>query len=168
MIEHVADDQAFVDTLKKRLQLGAYLLITTPNRRHRLFGDWQKPWNAFHVREYSVAQLNQLLLPYFERVEIMHIGSHSALIQKEINRTRKQRWVSLPSTLFFYPDALRAFLLQSHSRLYAFLRRLLKGSATKAADASKTHRLELTDVEDQIAIADDLPFYTDILAICKL
>jgi len=64
VIEHVNEDDAFVKNISKVLSDRGILIITTPN------GDYLKKPNIGHVRHYKKIELEQLLLKYFDEVEV--------------------------------------------------------------------------------------------------
>ncbi len=56
VIEHVSNDKEYLENLKNLLIPGGYLFISTPDKASRLFFGIQKPWNIFHLKEYSVGE----------------------------------------------------------------------------------------------------------------
>ncbi len=63
VIEHIADDNAFLKEAYRVLKPGGKLFLTTPNRVMSLT---RNPW---HEREYLGAELRDLMLKYFPKVE---------------------------------------------------------------------------------------------------
>jgi protein-L-isoaspartate O-methyltransferase len=71
VIEHINKDKAFVDEIRRVLKRGGKLIVTTPNSKMSLT---RNPW---HVREYTVNQLENLLRNKFESVKtlgLMHLS----------------------------------------------------------------------------------------------
>ena len=65
-IEHVADAHALVRELRRVLQSGGFLILSTPNRA---FGPPEHHTaNQFHVREFTAAELRECLHEYFPEV----------------------------------------------------------------------------------------------------
>lgn len=84
-IEHVEDDARFVAEAARVLKPGALFVLTTPNRMTRL-REGQRPWNRFHVREYSSRQLEDLLGSRFSAVEMRGVRASERI--EEIERSR--------------------------------------------------------------------------------
>jgi 2-polyprenyl-3-methyl-5-hydroxy-6-metoxy-1,4-benzoquinol methylase len=166
VIEHVPDDKEYLKNLKSLLNPGGCLIISTPDKNNRLFKFIQKPWNIFHLKEYSYKSFNNLLHKYFFKIEVLKIGSKSDLVLKEIMRTKKQRMISLPSTLFFYPNFLRGFLLNFQASIFKTVGKFKKDkkSIKNTFDVHDNFKLKYS-VED-IEISNDVINSTDLLAIC--
>ena len=64
VIEHLADYEVYFSEIKRVLQPDGILLITTPNASIRVHPG-QKPWNPFHVREFTSNELGELASRYF-------------------------------------------------------------------------------------------------------
>lgn len=70
-VEHVADDAAYVAEARRVVRRGGTFLCSTPNRRltnpGTAIGD--RPFNPFHLREYTLPELRRLLETAFETIE---------------------------------------------------------------------------------------------------
>ena len=66
VIEHVDDDQQFVQNLARVVVPGGPVILTTPN------GDWCPEPQGDHRRHYRLADLDALLRSAFDRVEVRH------------------------------------------------------------------------------------------------
>lgn len=167
VIEHVPDDKEYSLALKQLLNPGGILIISTPDKKHRLFNYIQQPWNIFHLKEYTPQSLEKLLKKYFKQVEILKIGSDADLIHEEIKRTRKQRIALLPSTLSLYPYSLKISLLNIQKKVFDLLRKI------RNRDNKSVSSLNIsTDFASQYSYEDilfnkEMPYSTDLLAICK-
>lgn len=106
VIEHLQDVSVYLQEIERVLAPGGRVIIATPDRKNRLFS-FQKPWNMWHLREYAQDQLKDTLANRFSNVNVQQIGGRQDVLETEINRIRKLRWVLLPFTLPFIPESVR-------------------------------------------------------------
>lgn len=133
VIEHVSDDQRYVQELHRVLRPGGVLLLTTPNRRLRLL-PFQRPWNPYHVREYTDMQLLRLLRPVFPEAAIAGITARQDLQQREKARVRQRPLLLMLKTAF---RAFQALLPKpAAGYLEAALRRRIALPSTTPGDAA--------------------------------
>jgi SAM-dependent methyltransferase len=118
VIEHVPDVPRYLSDLQAVLKDTGMILLTTPNRRHRLL-PFQKPWNPEHLREYSAAQLERELSPLFEKVLVMGVHGSGEVVAIEHQRVRQ-----------------RPFDVYVRRPLARTLRAILPGSVVSALRAS--------------------------------
>lgn len=166
VIEHVPSDKEFIEKLKGLLNPNGYLLLSTPDKSIRLFNYIQKPWNVFHLKEYSRDSFSYLLQKYFTKVDVLKIGSRSDFVNREIVRIKKQRLISLPCTLFFYPNFLRVFLLNLQVSLYKTLKGKKNEKASSNDDSGVKGNFKTEFTVEEIEVNNEVPFSTDLLAIC--
>lgn len=67
MIEHIKNDESFLQDVYRVLKPGGMLLLTIPNRELSLTNN---PW---HEREYSTEELTALLSRCFEKVTVSSV-----------------------------------------------------------------------------------------------
>lgn len=166
VIEHVKNDRQYLQKLKSLLADDGLLIISTPDKTLRLFNRIQKPWNLFHIKEYSAYNLNKLLSTYFSEVQLLKIGSDRDFVRDEIQRCKKLRIVTLPCTLIIFPIFLRNQLLKSQSDLYNFLSTFR--SHNKRTNTPKEDNIKSDYCIEDIKFEEQLLESTDILAICKI
>lgn len=82
VIEHVQDDRAFLQEIRRVATPGALVVISTPNRLVASAGR-EKPLNKFHVREYIAGEFRALIEGVFEQVEIYGQTDRSKLSAEE-------------------------------------------------------------------------------------
>jgi SAM-dependent methyltransferase len=87
VIEHIIDLAQFIAEIKRVLRPGGRVIFTTPNGPMRLHPG-TKPWNQFHVREYSAEDLKALLVRYFPKVEILGLFAVKPIYNVEYERIR--------------------------------------------------------------------------------
>jgi SAM-dependent methyltransferase len=83
VLEHIADPVPFLAEIRRVLRPGGTALLTTPNAAIRL-DPGMKPWNRFHVREYTATELRELLQHAFQRVRIRGMFGTPTLYNLEI------------------------------------------------------------------------------------
>ncbi len=81
VIEHIKDDHAYLQEIKRVLKPGGKAIITTPNKKFTLT---RNPW---HIREYTVTELAELCKKYFEKVDLKGVrGNEKIMDYHEKNR----------------------------------------------------------------------------------
>lgn len=75
VIEHVKEDEKFVEEIFRVLKPGGVALITTPNIKMSLS---RNPW---HVREYTGDELKKMCEKYFPQVEMMGITGNEKVLE---------------------------------------------------------------------------------------
>jgi SAM-dependent methyltransferase len=88
VIEHIADVDAYLDEIRRVCRQGATILIVTPNRNHRL-ADGERPWNRYHIREFSPSEFEGILTGALEYVEVF--GIHGTPLFEHVERSRVAR-----------------------------------------------------------------------------
>lgn len=106
VIEHVVDEAGYLREARRVLRPGGVLILITPDRQHRLLPG-QRPWNRWHLREYSADRLIALVSPVLEVVSTLRMGAAPEIADIELRRYRWTKWVTLPVTLPFLPESLR-------------------------------------------------------------
>ena len=90
VIEHVAEYDQYLSMIREALRPGGMAVFTTPNRLIRL-DPGMKPWNPFHVFEFTADDLRACLTPYFSSVEIRGLRSRPEIEAIELARCRAQK-----------------------------------------------------------------------------
>ena len=142
VIEHIKNDQLYLEEIHRLLKPGGKAYITTPNIKKTLS---RNPW---HIREYTAQELESLAKKVFEKVDISGIGGNDKVWEYyEENKKSVEkvtRWdilnlqYRLPSWLLRIP--------------YEFLNRrnrnkLEKGTDGLAAQINHTDYLHVSDAE---------------------
>ena len=67
VIEHIQDDNFFLEEIHRVLKPGGILLLTTPNKLMSLS---RNPW---HIREYTPIEMKKVLCNYFPDVDVQGV-----------------------------------------------------------------------------------------------
>jgi SAM-dependent methyltransferase len=111
VFEHVEFPQRYLQESRRVLKPGGVLLLVTPDRSTRLFRG-QRPWNRWHLTEYSERRLDETVRGVFSDVEMLKMSGRKDVIAIELRRCQRMKWFTLPFTLPIYPDALRPKVLK--------------------------------------------------------
>lgn len=106
VIEHVRDARRYLEEAKRVLRPGGRLVLVTPDRRLRLLPG-QRPWNRWHLHEYSQRSLVKLVEEVLEVEAVFGMGVSDEMARIELGRYRRTKWMTLPVTLPFIPEKLR-------------------------------------------------------------
>lgn len=87
VIEHVWDDLSFLKEIKRVLAPGGLAILTTPNRNYRL-KDNERPFNPFHLREYSPEGIEALVTQVFLDSKVYGVFGTPEIKAIEINRIK--------------------------------------------------------------------------------
>ncbi len=154
VIEHVPDADRYLSEVRRVLQDDGVFIIATPDRTTRLFIG-QRPWNRFHLVEYSPEDVLRLLARRFPSVAVNGMGSDPGFIAGEFKRSRRLKWATYPFTFPGSPERWRQFGLRTlkrgesllHSRGTVSESSAPEGAAGGAGAVPKRDRSESLDVK---------------------
>ena len=112
VIEHIQNDIGIISEIYRVLKDNGIFILTTPNRIFRGLRSDQKPLNKFHVREYSVEELDALLKNKFLNIEIWGIRANETV--QKIERKNMECGLKIAS---FDPLRLRKLMPRSLRRM---------------------------------------------------
>ena len=158
VIEHIALDKRdiFLREIRRVTRADGNVIVSTPNRLIRLL-PLQKPWNRFHVKEYSARDLEQLLCRYFKQVKVEGLFG-----TEQMNAIERKRVRQKPLKVYL-KEPLRKFLVRP-------VLGLLTGKSLASAenDASRRTKTKGNNDDSQrsnstVAEAGEYPFSTSDL-----
>jgi SAM-dependent methyltransferase len=159
VIEHIVDDNHYAAEAFRVLKSPGRFLVTTPNRLNRL-KPGMKPWNRFHMREYSPDSLGQVLKGAFADVQVMGIRATDAAQEMELTRVRQN--LKIASL-----DPLNLRHLLPAPVIPALIRLLRKVTYRDPADRPGQDFLEKYSISDFFVIRENLADSLDLLAVCR-
>ena len=122
VLEHVPDTARYLAEARRVLRRDGLLILATPDRSTRLLRG-QRPWNGFHLDEWSGEQLRSVLSPSFETVDMNSMTAPRQFLNRELRRTAQLRWMTLPFTFPGAPERWRLGGLGVIKRMEAVVRR---------------------------------------------
>jgi SAM-dependent methyltransferase len=153
VIEHVPDPEAFLDEARRVTRTDGSALIVTPNRNHRL-EDGERPWNRYHIREFSPAELDSVMRRVFEIVELFGVQGSPRMNEIEKSRVARARRLARLD-----PLGLRYVLPEEFdTKLRTFLRRRRSSSGTSLAGSE-------IGIEHVHRTREDVDSSLDLLAV---
>lgn len=129
VIEHIKDDQEFVNEIYRVLKPNGKLIVTTPNKKTSLT---RNPW---HIREYYINELDTLLKTQFGSVQKMGVfGGEKTIPYYEKNKQFVKQITQFD--IFNLQYNLPRFVLQMPYDVLNRLNRnrLLKNNTTHASE----------------------------------
>ncbi len=97
-IEHLKYPEKFLLELKRVAKPDAYLILSTPNRLYKM--PWVRNINPYHLREYTIDELESLLSQFFDDINIFaQIPKFEARLKDNIVWTLRKIITLLPTPL---------------------------------------------------------------------
>jgi len=159
VIEHIQDDIKFLTEIRRVVKAKGTYILTTPNKTYRI-RPHKKPWNRFHVREYSPDELENTLKTIFSDVRVWGICGSAEIQNIEQARVKQaQKFANL------IPLNLRRLIPVS---LETWMITLLKTLLKKPHSSQNTRDfLEAYTIHDYHLVKEHVEESLDLLAICK-
>jgi ubiquinone/menaquinone biosynthesis C-methylase UbiE len=88
VIEHIVEMEPYLAEIRRVMKLGGLVVLTTPNARIRL-DPGMRPWNRFHVQEFTPEHLKETLSPFFADVKIRGLYASEEIYSMEFNRCQR-------------------------------------------------------------------------------
>ncbi len=159
VIEHIHDDGNYISEIYRVLKDGGKAYFTTPNRDTRLKPN-QKPWNRFHIREYSARHLHEVTSKSFEKVNVFGVKAIDEIMVLEANRINPGLILGLMLRL-----GIRKMIPESLDAHIARLIGKLKGH--KKITGSNNGFIDRFSIDDFWLEKDNVPSSLDLFAVCE-
>ena len=154
VLEHVADYHSYLSAIAQSLRPAGIAIFTTPNRSIRLEAG-MKPWNPFHVHEFSADELKSKLSGYFSHVKIKGLRGLPEIEAIEKKRCLRHREAAK------HPQAFSWYRLSR--RAHSLLSRPFFKGGQRILDPQFLERYGTTDFR---YVEIDLDAAIDFMAIC--
>jgi SAM-dependent methyltransferase len=153
VIEHVPSVANYLSEIRRVLKPDGTFVCATPDRRWRLFPR-QRPFNVFHVEEWSPDEMEQLLAPVFDKTNVFGMTAPDDVVKIELIRCRKTRVLTYPFTFPGAPEWWR-------SRGLKLMKGMSARSGTGASGPAKRFDFDLSDIR----IASDVSPSVNIITV---
>ena len=174
VIEHVDEPGPFLEELRRVLRPTGLAVFSTPNSLIRL-EPGMKPWNPFHVCEYSADELRSLLEFHFATVDVFGLFGTSELSAIELTRVekRKQRAARRRNSGVVHRLGRKSlrFARQAIRRNFGQLLGVLRGSGFPQGEGKQalaSGEIERFSTGDLFYRTDNLSRALDLMAVCSL
>ena len=158
VIEHIEDTREFLEEIRRVLAPAGRAIFTTPNAAIRL-DPGMRPWNPYHVREYTASELVLELQPVFRLVTV-----HGLCAPVELASIERSRVATARARARYRNNALaRVIVKLLPDRARTALGRL----GPSGRPSPPTFALGLT-AEDLWLSEDDLDEALDLRAVCEV
>jgi len=156
VIEHVVDVDCYLSEIVRVLRPGGTVIFTTPNREIRL-DPGMRPWNRFHVREYSAEGLRGALSRTFGCVTVEGLFAEPGLYAVEHARVSRARRIA----------RLPGFAVLRHLTFLQDLAGWPRRCMRAIRGGSDTAFLEKWSLDDLYYKTDRIDQALDLIAVCR-
>jgi len=145
VIEHIHRVDLYLSEIKRILKPAGTLVIATPDRKTRLFPG-QKPWNLYHVYEYSTDSFAKTVSAHFPDTTLYGMSGKTGVIDIEIKRTALLRLATYLFTFPFCPEWYRQLSLKTLKFAAKTMRNLL-GKNNSGQLAEQKFSFDIHDIK---------------------
>lgn len=171
VIEHIADLGPYLAEIVRVLKPGGQAVFTTPNAEIRL-DPGMKPWNRFHVHEYSADELRTSLSSAFADVVVRGLFAKEELYQVEYQRCQRALNLARNPKPPVAQSRVRRGIVRSlkailPTSMIDLLRRMINGRSADIESATlPASILQRFSTADVFYHESDIGRALDLMAIC--
>lgn len=166
VIEHIADYDLYLSEIIRMLRADGIAIFTTPNAHLRL-DPGMKPWNSFHVREFTPAEFRELLSKWFADVEVRGLfGDHDIyeVERRRLETARTAARLARPENVGSVREVVKRYLPWA-AGIRTFLRENVFRPKKNSFELSQSH-LQRFSTGNLFYRSDDLERSLDLMAVC--
>ena len=143
VIEHIQNDEAFLNEIYRKLKPGGKVIFTTPNKLMSLS---RNPW---HIREYTPSEMSSLIQKSFDKYIVKGIfGSKKVMNYYNINKAAVRNWTRFDILNMQY--WLPRWLLQvPYDIINRLNRQRLQDENTNIVNSIESSDYSVAEVNDQ-------------------
>ncbi|HYG91603.1 MAG TPA: methyltransferase domain-containing protein [Azospirillum sp.] len=175
VIEHIVDMDLYLNEIRRVLKPGGTVVFTTPNANIRL-DPGMRPWNRFHVQEFTPSQLETLLRPFFAEVRLRGLFAEDEIYQTEFNRCQRALQQARQAQRGTPPASARSVHKQIRDGIAAIAKAILPAQVVEfirnRRDGGSPRKLTVVD-QERLSIKDifyrdkELERALDLMAVCR-
>jgi SAM-dependent methyltransferase len=161
VMEHIRQVDTYLAEIQRVLRDGGTLIIATPDRTARLYAG-QRPWNVYHVIEYSSASFRIAVAHRFPHTEMYAMSGNKEVLDIELRRTKKLRLLTYPFTFPYAPEWYRQFTLRMMKKFSSLMTRFSQTKSEPSTDVA-SYNFSLED----ISISKDAEQSVNIISVSR-
>jgi len=168
VLEHIVDYSIFVGEIGRVMRPRGVAIFSTPNALLRL-DPGMKPWNRFHVREFSHGDLKSLLGSFFRKVSVFGLFAVEPLYSieaKSFARARENARSTGSQDSAHQRPSLRACVKRILPQKMISALRSIRKVVAQDPEAELAKLMENHGVDDLFYQQHDLESALDLLAVC--
>jgi SAM-dependent methyltransferase len=136
VIEHVPSVDAYLSEIVRVLKSGGTFVCATPDRASRLLPR-QRPWNRWHLDEYTQERLAAVVRPHLNVDAVMGMTAPASVIALDRRRNRALKVTTLPFTFPGAPERWRLAGLGALRRVSGGLGSLRRRNGRELIDPTR-------------------------------
>jgi len=167
VLEHISDYETYFREILRVLRPGGVVIFATPNAALRLVPG-MKPWNEFHVHEFTAIELQEFLSKWFAAVDLRGLFGKEELYSVERNRVeRAKRLATKAARARPIRAAIRRFVKRAVPWLVRIRAKVLSRRPGAQPPPLDSSQLPPFSTRDLLYKDSDLDEALDLFAVCQ-